>query len=50
MLTEEDITDICANIRKSEESVANPAYDPANNVAGIPQNIPHPGIPAGHLL
>jgi hypothetical protein len=41
-VTEEDITDICANIRKPGGLVANPAYYSANFVAGVPQKIQKP--------
>jgi hypothetical protein len=48
-LTEDDITDICSNVRKPGGTIPNPAYDPANPVAGITATIPNPGTQLGHV-
>jgi hypothetical protein len=48
-LTEDDISDICTNIRKPGGTIANPDHDPANPVAGVHATIPNPGNPVGHL-
>jgi hypothetical protein len=48
-LTEKDIIEICANIRKPGGTIPNPVHDPAAPVAGIPPTIPNPGIHLGHI-
>jgi hypothetical protein len=48
-LVEDDIGDICANIRKPGGTIVNPNHDPANPVAGVPATIPNPGIPVGRI-
>jgi hypothetical protein len=48
-LTDDDIEDICTNIRKPGGTVVNPNHDPVNPVVGVPATIPNPGIPIGHL-
>jgi hypothetical protein len=43
-LTDKDIKDMCANVRKPGGTIANPAYDAANPVAGVPPTVPNPGV------
>jgi hypothetical protein len=49
-LTEEDVTDICSNVRKPGGTIPNSALDPANIVAGIPVTIPNPCVQLGHMI
>jgi hypothetical protein len=48
--SDDNIGDICTNIRKTGGTIANPAYNPANPLAGVPMTIPKPGVPMGHLI
>jgi hypothetical protein len=43
VLNEEDIADICTNVRKPGGTINNPNHDPAKPVAGVPETIPNPG-------
>ena len=49
-LPEDDIAEICNNARKPGGTIPNPAYDPANPVAGVPQTITNPGVLVGHVI
>jgi hypothetical protein len=49
-LSDDDIGDMCTNIRKPGGTIPNPAYNPVNPVAGVPMLIPNPGVPVGHLI
>jgi hypothetical protein len=49
-LTEDNISDICTNVRKPGGTVNNPNHDPVNPVKGVPAAIPNHGIPIGHLI
>jgi hypothetical protein len=48
-LTEKDISDICANIRKPGGTIPNPLHNAAAPVANIPAVIPNPGINIGYV-
>jgi hypothetical protein len=50
MLTDDDIADICTNIRKPGGTVVNPDHDSSNPVAGDHATIPNPGNPVDHLV
>jgi hypothetical protein len=49
MLTEDDIGNICTNVRKPGGTIPNPAYDPNNIVPNIPATIPNPGRQLGRV-
>jgi hypothetical protein len=42
-LTDKDIKEMCANVRKPGGTIPNPAYD----AVGVPATIPNPGILMG---
>lgn len=48
-LTDEDVSDICTNLRKPGGLVTNPNFNPANPAPGIPPVIPNPGVQVSHL-
>lgn len=49
-LTEKDIDDICSNARKPGGTIANPAFDAANSVPGVPPFLPNAGVQIGHIF
>jgi hypothetical protein len=49
-LTEKDISEICANLRKPGGTIPNPDHNPGAPVAGVPATLPNPGISLGHLF
>ena len=48
-LMEEDISNICSNVRKPGGVLPNPMHDLQNVVAGIPLKILNPGVNVGHV-
>ena len=49
-LTDDNISEVCSNARKHGGTIANPAFDPANPVAGVPATICNPGVLIGHIF
>jgi hypothetical protein len=48
-LIEDDVADVCSNVRKPGGTIPNPNYNPANPIPGVPQVLSNPGIQFGHI-
>ena len=46
-LTDKDVKEMCANVRKPGGTIPNPAFDAENPVAGVAATIPNPGVSMG---
>jgi hypothetical protein len=50
ILTEDDVSNVCNNVRKPGGTIVNPNFNPAQPIPGVPPTIPNPGIQLGHVF
>jgi hypothetical protein len=49
-LTEDDIGDVCTNVRKPGGTIPNPNFNPNQPLPGVPATIANPGTQLGHVF